>query len=270
MPDVNVWAEDPALGAITNDVTIEQQIVTATAGQTVFPLTEFTVTDAAALAVHVNGIKEYRGAGYGWTLTAPTEVTLTTGATVGDLVVFTLNTITADPTLNIAASDVAATVADQGDINLQNHLDAMDTNTIAELRTLTGTTHGALARIVGTQAVGDTFPQLYRWDAASTATDDDIAIIQPTATAGAGRWVALTPPFVDLLDDIFSTIYPIASRLIFLGGTTINDGNGGIYYWNSATVRSAANGTVIVDPSVSKANQGTGSGVGCYIRVTQF
>lgn len=45
------------------------------------------------------------------------------------------------------------------------------------------------------------------------------------------------------------------------------DGGGGIFKWIANQNRAAADGGIIVDPSVSLANQGTGSGVGCWVRV---
>lgn len=50
------------------------------------------------------------------------------------------------------------------------------------------------------------------------------------------------------------------------GYYSINDGGGGIFNWDSAQDKANANGGTIIDPSVSLALQGTGSGTGCWVR----
>ena len=45
-----------------------------------------------------------------------------------------------------------------------------------------------------------------------------------------------------------------------------NDGGGGLFNYDSSIDKSTANGGTIIDPSVSLANQGTGIGLGCWIR----
>jgi len=45
-----------------------------------------------------------------------------------------------------------------------------------------------------------------------------------------------------------------------------NDGGGGIFSYDSTIDKSTANGGTIIDPSVSLALQGTGIGIGCWIR----
>jgi len=44
------------------------------------------------------------------------------------------------------------------------------------------------------------------------------------------------------------------------------DGAGGLFIWDSTTIKANANAGTIIDPSVSLANQGTGVGTGCWIK----
>jgi len=50
------------------------------------------------------------------------------------------------------------------------------------------------------------------------------------------------------------------------GYHTKGDSAGGLFIWDSTASKSNANGGTIIDPSVSLANQGTGTGSGCWIR----
>jgi len=51
-----------------------------------------------------------------------------------------------------------------------------------------------------------------------------------------------------------------------LGYHAVNDGGGGLFNWDSTIDKSTADAGTIIDPSVSLANQGTGVGIGCWIR----
>lgn len=56
-------------------------------------------------------------------------------------------------------------------------------------------------------------------------------------------------------------------RVYYLKGyTVIGDGRDGFYYYNSAKARTAADGDLIIDSSVSLANQGLGTGNGCWMK----
>lgn len=61
-------------------------------------------------------------------------------------------------------------------------------STIAALRALTGG-GAAFAFVFGVTAAGDGDAGMFRWDATSSATDDGFDVIQPTGTAGMGRWL---------------------------------------------------------------------------------
>jgi len=71
---------------------------------------------------------------------------------------------------------------------------------------------------------------------------------------------------VSTMEDILTIEYTIYSTVNIKGYHLENDGGGGLFNWNSSMDKSNANGGTIIDPGVSLANQGTGIGVGCWIR----
>ena len=56
------------------------------------------------------------------------------------------------------------------------------------------------------------------------------------------------------------------SSVTVLGYTAAGDGGGGPFFYDASFARSSADGGIVVDPTVSLALQGTGSGSGCWIR----
>lgn len=62
------------------------------------------------------------------------------------------------------------------------------------------------------------------------------------------------------------TTAPENTSVNVLGYHSANDGGGGTFNWDSAADKSTANAGTIIDPSVSLANQGTGVGLGCWVR----
>lgn len=64
-------------------------------------------------------------------------------------------------------------------------------NTVAELRTVVGTNTGDAATTLGCLSAGDGGDGLWRWDAASIATDNTGTVVKPTAVASnaEGRWL---------------------------------------------------------------------------------
>src|SRR3990167_6669952 len=69
-------------------------------------------------------------------------------------------------------------------------------NTVAQLRLIpnansTNWTQRALAMIFGDAVALDGDRALYMWDPSSSAADDGIVTIQPTAVTGAGRWLLI-------------------------------------------------------------------------------
>lgn len=68
-------------------------------------------------------------------------------------------------------------------------LHALGFDTAAELRAVGRPTAVQSAWLRGGAAVGDGDGGQWRWDAASTATDDGVAVLLPDGHTGAGRWV---------------------------------------------------------------------------------
>jgi hypothetical protein len=64
-------------------------------------------------------------------------------------------------------------------------------NSIAALRLRSGTTIANAAKTLG-YSVGDGGSNLFVWSSASTAADNSINVIKPTAVSGAGRWLSAT------------------------------------------------------------------------------
>jgi hypothetical protein len=266
MPDpVNIWSTDPALDTLTGVLEITEEIVVATAAQTLVAFTTFTVIDVSSLAVHINGIRQLEGATNSYVLTTESSVTFSEGLTEDDQVHFVFNAALADPPVVTPGSTVSISTP-AATVTAQRITDAQSAQSVAELRDLSGIFNGNIALVAD---VVNPINQYY-WAPASSAVDDGITTIKPTLTTGAGRWILSRGNFIDTIALIFSTGAAILDRIIFLGGTTIADGAGGIFYWNPATTRSTANGTSILDPTVSLINQGTGTGTGCYIRVSTF
>jgi mannitol/fructose-specific phosphotransferase system IIA component len=90
--DVLIGTWDNLVGINSNFVnyTVQEEIQTATAGQTVFTLTTTTYTPGTnSLSVFVDGVNQYDGVGYAFVETDATTVTFTAGLHVGALVKFT-------------------------------------------------------------------------------------------------------------------------------------------------------------------------------------
>jgi hypothetical protein len=90
--DVLIATYDNITGINSNSVsfTNQQQIITATAGQTVFNLSISYAPGTNSLSVFVDGVNQYgSGAPYAYTETSSTSVTFTNGLHVGALVKFT-------------------------------------------------------------------------------------------------------------------------------------------------------------------------------------
>jgi len=71
---------------------------------------------------------------------------------------------------------------------------------------------------------------------------------------------------VSTMEDILTTSYTAYSTVNVRGYYSENDDGGGLFNWNSSMNKANANGGIIIDPSVSLPNQGTGIGAGCWIR----
>lgn len=90
--DVLIATWDNLTGINSNFVnyTVQEEVQTATAGQTVFTLTSITYApNTSSLTVYVDGVNQYEGGSYSFVETDSTTVTFTAGLHVGALVKFT-------------------------------------------------------------------------------------------------------------------------------------------------------------------------------------
>jgi len=72
-------------------------------------------------------------------------------------------------------------------------------NSIAALRLRSGTTIANAAKTLGYYEEGDGGDNSFYWDGTSTATDNAGTVIKPTAVSGAGRWLAVNPNNINVL-----------------------------------------------------------------------
>ena len=90
--DVLIGTYDNINGINSNflNYSVQNEVQTATAGQTVFTLSSVTYTPGTStLSVFVDGVNQYNGASYSFVETDSTTVTFASGLTVGALVKFT-------------------------------------------------------------------------------------------------------------------------------------------------------------------------------------
>jgi len=92
----------------------------------------------------------------------------------------------------------------------------------------------------------------YKWDAASTATDDGLAVLIPNDTPATGRWllVSTTDARVTKTNTI-SSLKAIKKATLRdndhrnVGGyNTLGDGGGGILHWDSSSTKTVNNVTI--------------------------
>ena len=72
-------------------------------------------------------------------------------------------------------------------------------NSIAALRLRSGTTTANAAKTLGYYAAGDGGGNSFYWDGTSTATDNGATVIKPTSVSGAGRWLAVNPNNINVM-----------------------------------------------------------------------
>ena len=70
----------------------------------------------------------------------------------------------------------------------------------------------------------------------------------------------------DNMTDLLSVNVLTYETINVRGYHTKNDGGGGLFNYDSTIDKSTANGGTILDPSQTLANQGSGSGLGCWVR----
>ncbi len=71
---------------------------------------------------------------------------------------------------------------------------------------------------------------------------------------------------VDSMADILGIDFTIYKTTNVRGYYNPNNGGGGLFNWDATIDKSTADGGIILDPSVSLALQGTGIGLGCWVR----
>ena len=72
-------------------------------------------------------------------------------------------------------------------------------NSIAALRLRSGTSIANAAKTLGYYAAGDGGDNSFYWDGTSTATDNGATVIKPTSLSGAGRWLAINPNNINVM-----------------------------------------------------------------------
>jgi hypothetical protein len=142
--DVLIATWDNLIGINSNFVnyTSQEEIQTATAGQTIFNLATLTyVPNTNRISVYVDGVNQYDGSSYAYVETSATSITFTEGLHVGALVKFT--TSLAVNTTLIVAPPVTTTQknaivgANVGTIVFDTTLQKLCVNTNSGFQTIT-------------------------------------------------------------------------------------------------------------------------------------
>lgn len=240
--EINVWEVSSC--AVNNDLGVEilaasvaSELQIATAGQTVFTLNTISyIPGSNNLRVSIQGATQYLAAG-AYVETSSNTVTFSSGLEAGDQVLFTVNDYEATvPTASASAVTINGLTSTVG-----NFLSALAVETITALRAFV-TVPAPVAIVYGYSARGDSYPKLYYWDAASTATDNSDTIIKLTAIA-TGRYIrvrdlitATTAQLEDIAADI-NVLYKYTGKQVF--NTTLNKpvyatGSTAASVWNDA------------------------------------
>lgn len=144
--DVLIGTWDNLIGINSNFVnyTAQEEVQTATAGQTVFTLSTITYTPGTnSLSVFVDGVNQYDGISYAYVETDSTTITFTAGLHVGALVKFT-TAVSVNTTLIIAPSVTTAqknaiTGAANGTLVFDTTLQKLCVRTATGWQTITST-----------------------------------------------------------------------------------------------------------------------------------
>lgn len=225
--EVNVWEAsacsinaEASISDTIPAVAVAKELQTATAGQTVFTLTQISyVPDSDNLRVSINGVEQYLDDG-AYVETSTNTVTFTAGLEAGDVVLFVTNdyeaTVPDASTSVVTVNSYATTVA--------NALSALAVETITDLRAF-ATVPFPIAIVFGYTALGDSYPKLYYWEPLSVAADDGDTIIKLTAIT-TGRYIrkrdlvtATTAQLADITHAI-NTAYKFLGKQVF--NTTLN------------------------------------------------
>jgi len=142
-------------------------------------------------------------------------------------------------------------------------------DTFADLRALSTTTL-RIVTALGKTTINDSFGDTFYWDATSAEVDNDLTIIQPTGIT-TGRWRRLDdskPVTVDTITDLLSYEGTVLKAIEIRGYSTLNDGGEGTFDWDSTKDKATADAGRVIDPDETLANQGDGTGTGCWVRRT--
>jgi hypothetical protein len=226
--DVTIATYDNISGINSNFVsyTAEQEIQTATAGQTVFTLTTMSYQPGTnSLSVFVDGVNQYGpGAQYAYTETDDNTVTFTNGLHVGAVVKFT------------TSQQQGAGAVDASQVSYDPPFTAsVPTNVEAKLaQTVSVLDFGA----VGDGVVND-------WEACQKACDYVQALGGGTVIFPAGKTFRIAGNTI--------IIWGNNVNLIGYGATLYKDNAGGSagYYGDALTVFGKLNGTLYYSPQVA-------------------
>lgn len=162
--------------------------VTATAGQASFTgITPAYSPGIGNISVYVNGV--YQGPS-AYTETSTTSVTLTAGVEVGDEVVFVINQAITTGSIPSTTAALTSVVISGASTTVELELNKDQTAvSVAAMKALTTPTDGSRCTTLGYYAAGDLGDGAYRYNLASTATQDNGSVITPNS--GTGRWLLI-------------------------------------------------------------------------------
>jgi len=210
--EANIWSPRTLLELSADTKRVEQRL-TATAGQTLFTLTDFAYAPGTgALAIFRNGLALTKGTDWAESATG-TTFSLVAPSTVGDQI--------------LAVGYVAITA----DVDVRGTDIYIDT--YQDLRDYVGTETTVYARAKTTLGDGGRgFFQLFTGAASGTYVDDNSSIIVPTGGNGSSAWVnelAATDSAVSIagyeardISAVTSTYTPDGDRLLS-GNLTVGD-----------------------------------------------
>lgn len=137
--DVTIGTYDNIIGINSNflNYEIQEEVQTATAGQTVFTLSTVTYTpNTNTLQVFVDGVNQYDGVSYAYVETDSTTVTFTAGLHVGALVKFTtavtLSAGVTDASLVVYNPPFTGAVATNVEDKLAQYVSVMDFGAVGD------------------------------------------------------------------------------------------------------------------------------------------
>lgn len=241
----------------TSDIKVYQTLAGATPDDTADILvltTDYTVT--------ING-------------DAGGEVTLNTGAAVNDKITLARNLSVTRATEYQQNGDLLASTLNS-DQEYQTYLIADNVSNDSRYIKVPDSVQN-----VSTSLPAPVSDAYVKWNATADAIENDTTIPDAVTTSAANAAAALASEqaaaaSATTVADKLHTVNEIADILLLdpliypnvniLGYTTANDGGGGLFNYDATINKATANAGTIIDPSVSLALQGTGVGLGCWVR----